>query len=70
MATALAGGATSYLWLMLSRIALGAVTATAGPGIASLIGDYFPAAERARMYGFVLAVNWWAPASGTCCPPM
>ncbi len=47
--------APSYLWLLLSRIALGAVTATAGPTVASLTGDYFPAADRARMYGFILA---------------
>ncbi|MEU0216766.1 MFS transporter [Streptomyces sp. NPDC006265] len=55
VATVFAGGAMSYLWLVLSRIALGAVTASAGPGVASLMGDYFPASERARLYGFVLA---------------
>jgi predicted MFS family arabinose efflux permease len=31
-----------------------AVTATAGPAVASLTGDYFPAAERARIYGLIL----------------
>ncbi len=30
------------------------VTATAGPAIASLTGDYFPSAERARMLGLIL----------------
>lgn len=50
-----AGGATSYVWLLLSRIALGAVTATAGPTLASLAGDFFPMKDRARMYGFILA---------------
>ncbi len=49
-----AGASQSYLWLILSRIGLGAVTATAGPTIASLTGDYFPARDRARMYGFIL----------------
>jgi predicted MFS family arabinose efflux permease len=49
------GAAQSYVWLILSRIALGAVTATAGPTVASLTGDYFPAKDRARMYGFILA---------------
>lgn len=51
----LAGASQSFLWLLLSRLALGAVTATAGPTIASLTGDYFPAKDRARMYGFILA---------------
>lgn len=45
----------SYLWLILTRIALGGVTATAGPTVASLTGDFFPAKERARMYGYILA---------------
>jgi sugar phosphate permease len=31
------------------------VSAVAGPVIASLVGDYFPASERGRIYGFVLA---------------
>src|SRR5438034_616890 len=33
---------------------IGAVTATAGPAIASLTGDYFPARERGRVYGYIL----------------
>src|SRR5512133_1947358 len=41
--------------LLLTRVLLGAVTAAAGPLVASLIGDYFPATERGRIYGFVLA---------------
>jgi MFS family permease len=49
------GAADSFSWLLLSRVALGAVTATAGPAIASLSGDFFPARERAKLYGFVLA---------------
>jgi MFS family permease len=32
---------------------LGAVAATAGPAIASLTGDYFPANEGGRVYGFI-----------------
>ena len=52
----IAGGlAGSYEWLLASRVALGAVTATAGPTVASLIGDYFPTAERASAYGRILA---------------
>ena len=41
--------------LLLSRLFLGIVTAAAGPLVASLVGDYFPAAERGRIYGFILA---------------
>ncbi|WP_225813564.1 MFS transporter [Streptomyces spinosus] len=51
----IAGMSTSYGWLISSRAALGAVSATAGPTIASLMGDYFPIKDRARMYGLVLA---------------
>jgi MFS family permease len=48
------GIANSYGHLLLARVALGAVTATAGPAIASLTGDYFPARERGRVYGYIL----------------
>jgi predicted MFS family arabinose efflux permease len=50
-----AGVSGSLVWLVVSRLALGAVTATAGPVLASLAGDYFPPAERARMYGYILS---------------
>jgi MFS family permease len=46
--------ASSYSSLLLTRLALGAVTATAGPAIASLTGDYFPARERGRVYAYIL----------------
>lgn len=49
------GAASSYLMLLITRLALGAVVATAGPAVASLTGDLFPAAERGRIYGFVLS---------------
>ncbi len=52
LASAVAG---SYSSLLLSRLALGAVTATAGPAIASLTGDYFPARERGRIWSYILA---------------
>jgi MFS family permease len=48
------GIADSYGHLLLARVALGVVTATAGPAIASLTGDYFPARERGRVYGYIL----------------
>jgi MFS family permease len=40
--------------LLFSRLFLGVVTASAGPLVASLVGDYFPAAERGRVYGYIL----------------
>ncbi|MEV4004844.1 MFS transporter [Actinomadura sp. NPDC049753] len=54
-AMVLGGLAESYEWLLASRVALGAVTATAGPTVASLIGDLFPPEERAATYGRILA---------------
>jgi predicted MFS family arabinose efflux permease len=53
-AVVVSGAATSYLWLLLARVGLGAATAVAGPTLASLTGDYFPAADRGRMYGLIL----------------
>jgi predicted MFS family arabinose efflux permease len=46
---------SSFQELLLTRLALGAVTAAAGPLVASLVGDYFPSDERGRIYGYVLA---------------
>jgi MFS family permease len=46
--------ASSFGQLLLTRACLGAVTAAAGPVVASLVGDWFPGAERGRIYGFVL----------------
>ncbi len=46
--------ASSFSQLLLARLALGAVTAAAGPITASLSGDWFPAAERGRIYGYIL----------------
>jgi MFS family permease len=50
--------------LLLTRVALGAVTATAGPAIASLTGDYFPAKERGRVYSYILAGEVAGTAAG------
>ena len=41
--------------LMIVRLFLGFVTAAAGPAVASLVGDYFAADERGRIYGYILA---------------
>ncbi len=40
--------------LVLARIVLGAVTAAAGPMVASLVGDYFDGSERGRIYSYIL----------------
>ena len=46
---------SSFGDLLVTRVALGAVTAAAGPVVASLVGDYFAGAERGRIYGYILA---------------
>src|SRR5579875_689338 len=53
-ASLLSAFAGSYGTLLLTRLLLGAVVATAGPAIASLTGDYFPARERGRIYAYIL----------------
>jgi predicted MFS family arabinose efflux permease len=55
LATLAGAAAPSYRWLLLTRLALGVAVAAAGPAVASLTGDWFPADDRARMYGFILA---------------
>lgn len=52
--TVISGLATSFTFLIITRFFLGAVTAVAAPSSASLIGDFFPAHQRARMYGLIL----------------
>jgi MFS family permease len=47
--------AQGYGWLLFCRVGLGAVTAAAGPIVASLTGDFFAASERAKIYGFILS---------------
>jgi MFS family permease len=46
--------AGSFSSLLLTRLALGAVAASAGPAIASLTGDYFGAGERGRIWSYIL----------------
>ena len=55
LAMVVSGASNSYEMLLLTRIGLGAVGATATPAVASLTGDLFPAAERGRIYGFILS---------------
>jgi MFS family permease len=64
IATLLAAVAHSYSSLLLTRVGLGAVAATAGPAIASLTGDYFPSRERGRIYGYILSGEIAGTAAG------
>ena len=54
-ATLMSAFAGSYSSLLLTRLILGVAVATAGPAIASLTGDYFPARERGRIYAYILS---------------
>lgn len=49
------GAAISYPMMLVCRLGLGAVVAMAAPAIASLVGDFFHPAERARIYSYILA---------------
>ncbi|MDA8076477.1 MAG: MFS transporter [Actinomycetota bacterium] len=40
--------------LLVARLALGGVTAVAGPVVASLVGDWFPGGERGHIYSYIL----------------
>jgi MFS family permease len=55
VASGISAFSSDYSTLLLTRLVLGAVTATAGPAIASLTGDYFPSAERGRVWAYILA---------------
>jgi MFS family permease len=72
-------GATILLWgiamlwsataanfgdLLLARLFLGAVTASAGPMVASLVGDWFGSWERGRIYGVILAGEYLGAGAG------
>jgi MFS family permease len=54
IASLMSAFAGSYSGLLTTRLLLGAVAASAGPAIASLTGDYFPARERGRVYAYIL----------------
>ena len=50
--------------LLLARVFLGAVTAAAGPVVASLVGDWFAPSERGRIYGYITAGELTGAAIG------
>jgi MFS family permease len=47
--------AGSFGRLLMARLALGAVTAAAGPVVASLVGDWFNGRERGQIYSYILS---------------
>src|SRR5207248_4630030 len=63
-ASLLSAFSANYSHLLLTRLALGGVTATAGPAIASLTGDYFAARERGRVYAYILGGEIAGTAAG------
>jgi predicted MFS family arabinose efflux permease len=60
----LCGCATSYAFLLVARIGLGAVIAASVPVVASLIGDYVPPRARGEVYGFILSGEFIGTAIG------
>jgi predicted MFS family arabinose efflux permease len=54
-AEGVSGAATSFSFLLVTRAIVGAVTAVAWPCVASLTGDFFPARDRAGIYGLIIA---------------
>jgi MFS family permease len=59
--SATASNFTDLLW---ARLFLGAVTASAGPIVASLVGDWFGSWERGRIYGVILAGEYLGAGFG------
>jgi MFS family permease len=59
--SATAGSFGDLLW---ARLFLGAVTASAGPMVASLVGDWFGSWERGRIYGVILAGEYLGAGVG------
>ncbi|HZT84331.1 MAG TPA: MFS transporter [Gaiellaceae bacterium] len=56
--------ASSFTELLWTRLLLGAVTASAGPMVASLVGDWFGSWERGRIYGVILAGEYLGAGVG------
>ena len=56
--------ATNFTELLWTRLFLGVVTASAGPMVASLVGDWFGSWERGRIYGVILAGEYLGAGVG------
>lgn len=61
---AVSGFSSSFGMLLLTRVGLGAATAAALPGVASLVGDLFPPGERGRIWGLILGGELLGSAFG------
>lgn len=55
VAEAVSGFSNSFSFLLATRAVIGALTAVAWPCVASLTGDFFPARDRAAIYGLIIA---------------
>lgn len=55
LAMLVSGTATSYDYLLTTRLFLGVVTAIVAPAVASLVGDFIPPQARTRIYGYILS---------------
>jgi predicted MFS family arabinose efflux permease len=55
VAEGISGFANSFSFLLVTRAIIGALTAVAWPCVASLTGDFFPARDRAAIYGLIIA---------------
>jgi predicted MFS family arabinose efflux permease len=55
VAMVVSGTAMSFIYLLVVRLFLGAVTATAAPTVASLVGDFIPPQARSSIYGIILS---------------
>jgi MFS family permease len=55
LAMAASGLTGSFMMLLVTRLGLGIATATSGPTVSSLVGDYFSSRERGRVYGLILS---------------
>ncbi len=60
----IAGISETYTTVVIAQLALGAGVGAAGPIVASLVGDLFPAGSRGRALGFILAGEFAGAASG------
>jgi MFS family permease len=56
--------AGSFSHLLITRLFLGIATASAGPTVASMLGDWFASAERGKIYSYVLTGELLGAALG------
>jgi predicted MFS family arabinose efflux permease len=66
-ALAVGGAAPTFRLLILSRIALGVLSAVAGPAVSSMSGSIFPLGQRGSAYGVLLAGELVGAGVGLIC---